>query len=428
VSPAHSTTRFAFAGHRTGNLLLARRLGWVLLLVFGILTTAGMILQGVAGAFYAQTEPAVLIGLLVLVFFWLVTGALIISHHPRNPVGWLLFASFFDGAGTMFSAGIIAFDTFIYSGTFPGVNLALLWLKLDNTGAIGFAAITFLILLFPDGKLPSPGWRKLAWTVVITLCLFIPIQSLEPGPADAVFLPERLNPYGTSPALWVFLKPFLWGCILILVLCYWGAFASLIARLRLSKGDPRQQVKWLLFPVGLYGVGTIPFCAGLLFAQPELLDLALVIQQFAIAGLVVAIAIAVFRYRLYDLGLIVRRTLQYTLLTAILGGLYFIGIILTQRGLYGLNAQAESPAAIVVTTLLLSLLFNPLRIRIQEWIDRRFYRAKYNAEKALQDFSRAARDEVDIAILTDRLFQVVGETMAPARISLLLWTKGDKDE
>jgi hypothetical protein len=136
--------------------------------------------------------------------------------------------------------------------------------------------------------------------------------------------------------------------------------------------------------------------------------------------LTVAIGIAILRHRLFDIDIIIRRTLSYAVLTAVLGLVYFGGIVLLQNVVGGLFGSTESPLIIVISTLAIAALFNPLRARIQEFIDRRFFRSKYNAEKTLVDFAAVARDEVDMVRLSDSLLSVIEKTIQPEQISLWL--------
>ena len=401
---------------------IARRIAWSLVGLWVCLSTAGLALQWIARTPFAQSTLPALTVVLVLVGLWMILGAVIISHHPRHPVGWLLCAGLFAAAFDMFSAGYAAYDTYVYPGILPGVDLALIWLTLVSLGPHGLVAFTWILLLFPDGKFLSPAGRRIGRVSIITFLLFVPIQALEPGPADAYLLPARANPLGAGTALWAALKPLLWTGFSILVLCYLAACISLVLRLRRSRGDARQQIKWLVIPAFMYGAFILLFLYGYAAANETLIGFSIFLGQLAIAGIVIAVAFAVFKYRLYDVDLIIRRSLQYLLLTAILGLLYISGIVVFQYALAALTGERDSPLVIVLTTLFLAALFNPLRSRTQAWIDRRFYRARYDAEKALSSFARAARDEVDMNCLTDQLLRVVSDTMQPAKVLLLVRT------
>ncbi|HZD57492.1 MAG TPA: hypothetical protein VE136_12245 [Anaerolineales bacterium] len=397
------------------NPRTARGIAWSLVVLYIVLAAAGLTLQAVSNAPYLKTAFPVLALLVILVGGWIVTGALIISRHPQHPVGWLLCAGLFAPAIDMFAAGYAAYDTYLLSGSLPGVGLALVWLKLGNLGALGNVALTLIILFFPDGSLPSPRWRGVSRTAVGTLLLYLPLQALEPGPADPSYLPIRINPLGVSPPLWAFLKPLMWAAFSILALCYVAALLSLLFRLGRARGDERQQIKWLLLPAWLYGIFLLLYFIGLAEADEVITGIGLALAQFAVAGMIIAIAFAIFKYRLYDIDIIINKTLVYGALTATLALVYFMSVVLLQQVL-----PSESPISIVLSTLAIAALFSPLLRRIQNTIDRRFYRRKYDAQQTLAAFSQQMRDEVELEKLSETLLAVVDETMQPAHASLWL--------
>jgi hypothetical protein len=398
------------------NPRFARMIAWSLVGLFFILAAVGLTLQAIANAPYAGTPLPALIFLVILLGVWIVTGALIVSRHPHHPVGWLLCAGLFSPAFDMLAAGYAAYDTYVFSGSLPGVELALVWLKLGSLGALGNVAFTLIILLFPDGSFPSPRWRRLAWLTVGTLLLLLPLQAVEPGPLDAAFLTDRTSPLGVSASLWVFLKPLMWAAFSILVLCYAAAVLSLVYRLDRERGDARQQVKWLILPAGLYGIFLIFLLLGTLAVNEVLLEISLPFGQLAVAGMIIAIAVAIFKYRLYDIDLIINRTLVYGALTGALALIYYLGVVFLQQ-----LFPSASQFAIVFSTLATAALFSPLRRRIQNAIDRRFYRRKYDAQQTLAEFSLLMRDEVELERLSATLVDTVEGTLQPSRV--VLWLK-----
>jgi two-component system, NarL family, sensor kinase len=344
------------------NAGIARWIAWVIVIIYFVLAAAGLALQGLTHTPYAQTILPVLIILVVLVGMWIITGALIISRHPQHPVGWLLCAGMLFAAIDMFAAGYASYDTYLPPGSLPGVDLALVWLKLVVLGPHGLSVFILIILLFPDGKFPSPGWRKVAWMTVGALLLFLPLQAVEPGSVDPSFLPDRINPLGVSASMWTFFQPLMWTSFFILVLCFGAAFVSLFVRLRNSRRDVRQQVKWLIFPVGLYGIFLLLFLVGYAKSDEALVDASVAVGQLAVAGMVIAIAFAIFKYRLYDVDLILNRTLVYGALTACVIGFYVLLV-----GTLGTIFQAQGNLIIaLLATGLVALLFQPLR----EWLQR----------------------------------------------------------
>jgi signal transduction histidine kinase len=387
------------------NPRTARWIAWAIVVIYIGLAAAGLTLQGLTHTPFAQTVLPVLIFLMSLVGVWIVTGALIITRHPQHPVGWLLCAGLLTGAIDMFAAGYAAYDTFLGPGSLPGVNLALVWLKLVALGPHGLAAFTLLILLFPDGKFPSPGWRKVAWTTVGALLLFLPLQAVEPGPVDPSFLPDRIiNPLGVSASSWAYLKPLMWISFYILVICYGAAFVSLIVRLRNSRGDVRQQIKWLLFPVGLYGIYLLLFLIGISKADELIVNAGIALGQLAVAGMVIAVAFAIFKYRLYDVGFILNRTLVYGALTACVAGLYVLLV-----GALGTFFQAQGNLIVsLLATGLVAVLFQPLREWLQLGVNRLIYGERDDPIAALSRLG----ESLETALPPEQVLPTLVETIA----------------
>ncbi len=400
------------------NPRTARGIAWSLVVVYIILATVGLTLQALTNTPYVNIGIPGQIVMIILVGVWPVTGALIVSRHPRHPVGWILCVGLTAGSIDMFAAGYAAYDTYGVSGSLPGVDLALVWLRFGGF-PFGIIAFTLMILLFPDGNLPSARWRKVAWTTAGVLLIYLALQALEPGPIDPVFLSFISNPLGISASLWAYLEPLKWMAFSILVLCYAAALISLFSRLRRSQETERQQIKWLVYPVGLFWI-SIPFLfLGVEEANELILGIGLALGIPAIAGMPIATTFAIFKYRLYDIDIIINRTLVYGALTGTLALVYFMSVVLLQRVF-----TAESPISIVLSTLAIAALFAPLRRRLQNTIDKRFYRQKYDAQQTLAAFSARLRDEVELDRLSEALLAVVNETMQPSHASL--WLKESK--
>ncbi len=382
----------------------ARWIAWLLVVFYVTLATVGLALQAITDTPFVITGLPVLILLVILVGMWLVTGALIISRHPQHPVGWLLCAGLFSSAIDMFAAGYAAYDTYVFSGSLPGVELTLIWLKLENLGPHGLVAFTLIVLLFPDGRFPSPGWRKVAWTTVGTLLFFLPLQALEPGPADPFILPMRANPLGVSASQWSLLEPMMWTAFSILVLCYGAAFVSLIVRLRNSRGDVRQQIKWLLFPVGLYGIFLLLFMIGMAIADEVIVNAGIALGQVAVAGMVIAVAFAIFKYRLYDVDLLINRTLVYGTLTACVVGLYVLTV-----GALGMFFQTQGNLIIaLLATGLVAFLFQPLREWLQRGVNRLIYGERDDPIEALSRLG----ESLETALPPEQVLPALVETIA----------------
>jgi hypothetical protein len=268
------------------------------------------------------------------------------------------------------------------------------------------------LLLFPDGRLPSPRWRPVAWCAALGILCFVVGYTLKAGPLDD--FPRITNPYGVdSPILEAVAIA---GAILASASMVASA-VSLIVRMRRAGRAERQQIKWLAYG-GAVSVGAV-FVGGVISIWSP--DAAISVIGFGLLGVPIFTGVAIARYRLYDIDIIINRTLVYGSLTALLALMYFAVVTLTQALLRTLTDQERLPQLVVVaSTLVIAALFNPLRRRIQSFIDRRFYRRKYDARKTLEAFSVKLRDETDLEALRDDLVGVVRETMQPAHVSLWL--------
>jgi hypothetical protein len=233
------------------------------------------------------------------------------------------------------------------------------------------------------------------------------------------------NPFGLEGDPWLANANEAVG--LLFPVCLIASASSLLVRYLRSDNEVREQIRWLAFAASVVVLGISSMVIlGTFFASgaaggadPLLSKLLQDAITLSFAGIPVAIGFAVLKYRLYDIEIVINRTLVYVPLTAALVTLYFGGIVLLQRVIVALTGE-QSTLAVVASTLLIAALFSPLRRRIQSFIDRRFYRRKYDARKTLEDFSAKLRDETDIEALNDDLVGVVRETMQPAHVSLWL--------
>jgi hypothetical protein len=368
-----------------------------------------------------------------------IVGALISSRHPRNPIGWICLA---DGLLWMLLGVIDSY--YRYGVANPGTvpypvaigTLANQWLWMPTVGLLGI----YLLLLFPDGRLPSRRWRPLAWFSGVMIVLLSVTEGLAPGPLENQGgVP---NPFGLEKFPW--LADVALVMIPLLPLCILAAAVSLVLRYRRSGGEVRQQIKWIAFVASFAGLVYLIAMVSQLFLAPMMVgnggslpplplwfELLTSVAVLGFAGVPVAIGFAVLKYRLYDIDVIINRTLVYGSLTAMLALVYFGGVTATQAIFRALTGQEQQPQlAVVISTLVIAALFNPLRRRIQGFIDRRFYRRKYDAAKTLEAFSARLRDETDLNALSGDLVGVVRETMQPAHVSLWLRpdTASKKDE
>jgi hypothetical protein len=265
-----------------------------------------------------------------------------------------------------------------------------------------------MVLFFPDGRLPSRRWRAVAWLSVAVLFSTSASEAFSPGRlAEA---PHVTNPLGIRPAGGA-LELVNATSFSLLPLCFAASALSMVLRFRRSTGEERQQLKWFAAAAALLAA-FFP----LAFVFPGLVQ-DLVTLSFA--GLPIAVGIAVMRYRLYDIDLIINRALVYGSLTATLAFVYFSGVVGLQS-VFRVLAGQESTLAVVASTLAIAALFGPLRRRVQALVDRRFYRRKYDAVETLAAFNARLREETDLDHLSDDLVTVARETMQPVHVSLWL--------
>jgi hypothetical protein len=345
-------------------------------------------------------------------------GALIASKRPTNPIGWICLA-----AG-LFWMLIVLDDSIPGAGPYPvWIDALIQWLWVPPVGLLGI----YMILLFPGGKLPSRRWRPLAWFSGAVMVLASVALTFAPGPLEGH--PGVRNPFGLEGH--PMLAQVLPGVIALLPICILASAVSLFWRYRHFGGEVRQQIKWVAFAASFVGVMYLSAMVIGLFAPEATLgsgdvsllgDILLDAVLLSYAGVPIAVGFAVLKYRLYDIDFLINRTLVYGALTATLVAVYVGSIVVFQGFLRALTGQ-ESQLAIVASTLAVAALFNPLRYRIQAFIDRRFYRRKYDAAKTLEAFSAKLRDETDLKALENDLVGVVRETMQPAHVSL--WLRPD---
>jgi hypothetical protein len=342
-------------------------------------------------------------------------GAVIASRSSlKNPIGWLFCAIGLSFGVDHFSAEYAIYTLQVQPGALIGGEAAAWILSWAWILAVGL--IVFLVLLFPVGRLPSPRWRWFAWLSLLLIFTGAVWGAFTPG--AILTLGQINNPLGVEglPNVWKLTQT------LMLTLIFVSA-ASLLMRLRGASGVERQQIKWFTYTaVVASSAALLTYTISEPIGALWLKWVGYVVMQVALIGMPISMGIAILRYRLYEIDLIINRTLVYASLTAMLVALYFGGIVGLQRVFVFLTGQ-KSTLAVVASTLVIAALFNPLRRRIQAFVDRRFYRRKYDARKTLEAFSSKLRDETDLDALSEDLTSVVRETMQPAHVSL--WLRPD---
>jgi hypothetical protein len=398
------------AGERQGAHT-ARRGPWVVLALVILFTV------GAEGLGLVSGEGVDGVWLAMLIFP--VVGALIASRQPGNAIGWILLGVGIGG-GLGMALGIYAYLGLEVQPPLvpaPAVALALespLWIPF-----IGLSAM-FPILLFPDGRLPSPGWRPWAYFCAGSIAVAYALFLVSPDLLQASEYPRLDNPFAVH-ALGPFIQAAFPFIILSLPVAMVGCAVALVRRFRRSRGRVRMQLKWLA-AAGAMVAATylLLMLLNLEFGNPDptWLRVASSIGITSFALIPIAIGVAILRYRLYDIDLIINRTLVYTALTATLTAAYFLLVTLLQSVLRPIAGTSQ--LAVAGSTLIVAAIFRPLRARIQAFVDRRFYRSKFDAQTTLERFAAQLRDEVDLPTLSRHLVEVVNGTIKPVSTSLWL--------
>ena len=395
-------------------LLAARMAGWLIvpLYVAGICTS--YVLQHSAGL----TDDNSVENAVLLVGFsaFAVVGAVLVTVRPTNVIGWIM-AAIALMVSTFLAGDSYAAYVMVTRGHPDALAVVSAWIGSWYWLTLLVLVLIYLPLLFPDGRLPSRRWLPIAVLAGVGMLGVVVLGAL----ADTLPLNEAPgyeidNPIGIEGLGYIEDLPVFGVLTGLLVVCIFGAGASVVMRFRRSRGTERQQMKWFAYAVvPMLLIPTDGFLPGIISS---------VALGVVLIGLPTAIGIAVLRYRLYEIDIIINRTLVYGSLTVTLVALYFGAIVLMQRVFVLLTGQ-QSTLAVVASTLVIAALFTPLRRRIQSFIDRRFYRRKYDAAKTLEGFSAKLRDETDLEALNYELIGVVRETMQPAHVSLWLRTLDD---
>jgi hypothetical protein len=373
----------------------------------GVFVTAALFVVADVMAFQGShvggTEDAFSVVLTAALLAFPVAGMLLVRRSPENPIG-LLFCAAGPLFGLMIASQNYVENYILAEGVTGGFADFTLWIAVW-TGPIAYSLITaFLLLLFPTGRLLSRRWRGAALLTAGSVTLLVVGTMLARELDD---YEQLVNPYalgGSFEGILEAARGIAWILLSISVLL---AGVSLIVRFRRSEGVERQQLKWMAFAASLLFVSQLSWFVSESLAQ--------VLTGLTFLALPIAVCIAILRYRLYDIDLIINRTLVYGALTALLATTYF-GIVVLLQGL--VPGAGDSQVTVAGSTLAVAALSRPLRARVQANIDRRFYRRRYDAQLTLEAFAVRLRNEVALEQLSSSLVAVVRETMQPSHASL----------
>jgi MFS family permease len=339
-----------------------------------------------------------------------ILGGLIASRRPGNPYGWLWLGFGLAVVLVTFAQAYAAYALEVEPGFLPAPRTVGAVVA-GGAWTVAIASIPFLLLLFPTGRLPSRRWRFVTWAVALAGGLALIVGPFDP--AEDVFLPGK-NPLGVGGTIGEAMHVLLHGAVIVVLIALVPSALSLVLRYRRAGGVERQQLKWFAYAAVVW---IASFLVEFFYEPPGAWDA--LYETVLGAGLYVAVGVAILKHRLYDIDLLINRTLVYGSLTAMLALVYVGGVVGLQAILRAMTGQ-ESTLVVVASTLAIAALFSPLRRRVQGFVDRRFYRRKYDATKTLAAFNTRLREETDLASLSDELVGVVSATMQPEHVSLWL--------
>jgi hypothetical protein len=366
---------------------------------------------------------------IAIAFVFAVVGVVLARRQPKNSIGWILI---YAGLAFMLITDSSAYLVLDYRTAHGQLPLGLVVLWLNPLGITSFLAIGLPILLFPEGHAPSHRWR---WTLWAYVGIGLTATICNVGSTVAATLGHRIqinaagnltvlqHPTGVAAGLTILGSLALVALLPILVL--W--VLRLALSFRRSSGERRQQLKWLLG-----GASATALALGIFVAFSAMgsqsgsglggsfaIDLAYGLLVMAIAAFPIGMGVGILKYRLYDVDRLISRTLSYTIVTGLLIGVYVGLVTLATRVL-----PFSSPLGVAASTLVAVALFNPLRRRVQKLVDRRFNRARYDAEGMVAAFARRVRDDVDLEVISSEFVQAVQSSVEPAHVSLWLRPTG----
>jgi len=387
------------------KLVEPSRLAPALGAVFLLILAGGWLWPPIAGVF--------LVFILPIALSFTIVGAFLAMRRPENPVGWLMLA--FGGVASLNGASnqYFTYGAITHPGSLPGTDFVISLAV--HTWHPGFALFILAFFLFPDGTLPSPRWRipAAATALLGTVGVVFGMLEFEFQRTWDPIAGRAMDPLfgGTLRTIGDVVFGF---CVLALVAMFAVSAVGLVVRLRRTRGVEREQIKWVVSAIVLTVVALVSSL--FVFGNGTL-------GALMLPSIPISMAVAVLRYRLFDIDRLIRRTLVYATVTAVLTGIY--SVIVVGVGTVFETENSTSPALVAAATLVLATLFRPLRNRLQTIVDRHFNRRRFDATRTIETFAAQLRNEIDLDSLSATLVATVNETIEPAQASL--WLRSPRD-
>ena len=401
-----------------GTKAWSRRVAPGAAVAFGALTLGAGLATVPLGRLAHQPEPhgpLSLLFLLVLLTPGVMVGTVLAARRPRNPIGWMLLAFYLLAQNPAGDYAII--DYRLHHGDLPLGSVAVVVLA---SWPVWLVLIANLLWVFPDGRLPQGRWRRVA-VILVAAGVLLAVAATAGGAAAVAGHTVRVNASGnlvdnTSGAAGLAQGAVAFGVLASLLV--W--LAVQVPRYRRSAGERRQQFKWLYTGATIFVVSVISAVqvSGGSSALDQAVNNGIVPAGFAV--LPVCVGVAVLKYRLYEIDRIISRVISYAIITVVLAGV-FAGLVL----LASVALPLKGSVAVAAATLVAAALFNPLRGRVQRAVDRRFNRARYNADLTVAAFASRLKDAVDLDSVGEDLTAVVQKALEPARISVWMNERGE---
>ena len=411
-----------------------RRLAWAVFAVTCVMWAVAIVtawltrdLQNSESLGSSGADLVVGIATAVVLLAFPVAGVVIATRQPANPIGWILLAI---GAGWGALAGATGYADYgirLHPGSLPAADIAAVLTVSVWAPPVGLTG-TFLLLLFPDGRLPGARWRWIAYVGAAATAACTAASLLDPDVLKNSPYASTQNPIGVDALGGVIAV--LDYSVVVLALTMVASAASLVVRFRRAGMVEREQVKWLAAAAAVSAwIYLVDLCISVVAGGtgPEPVWRVLLDDAFVLSvGLIpVAIGVAVLRYHLYEIDVIIRRTLVYAALVSVLALLYLAGVFGIQAVVRSLSGQSGT-LAVTVSTLIVAVAFQPLRSRIQRAVDHRFYRGRYDAARTLESFSGRLREQVEIETVSGEVLEIVRQTLQPVHATI--WLKPPEAE